>query len=92
MVNMNYPCAEPTTINIRDWSREIKNKLFGKQLRRRLEDVFNNNLFQLMNPGKNRDGMKKEHFGLRIHQPITKKDVERVLLKQWGLHEDDGRW
>ena len=67
MVNINYGCAEPTLLNIREWSREIKNELLGKKLRHRLENAFNEHLFHLMNPGQNRDGTEKQHFGLGIH-------------------------
>ena len=45
MVNMDYGFAEPTPLNIREWSREIKYELFGKQLNHRLDDAFNKKNF-----------------------------------------------
>ena len=85
MVNMDHGCAQPTRLNITEWSREIKQELFGKQLNHRLDDAFNEHLLQLMNPGQNRDGTAKQHFGFGIHQPTTKKDVERLLFEKNGV-------
>ena len=53
MVDMDHACVVPTTLNIREWSREIKQELFGKQLNHRLDNAFNEHLLQLMNPGQN---------------------------------------
>ena len=85
MVDMDHECAQPTRLNIIEWSREIKQELFGKQLNHRLDDAFNEHLLQLMNPGQNRDGTAKQHFGFGIHQPTTKKDVERLLFEKNGV-------
>ena len=66
MVNMDHACVVPTTLNIREWSREIKYKLFGKQLNHRLDDACNEHLFQLMNPGKNEMRRKNEILDLEF--------------------------
>ena len=51
-VNLNHACAQPTSMNILDWRREIKEELFGKKIGARMNDAFNENLRHLMNPGK----------------------------------------
>ena len=54
-VILKHACAEPTLVNILDWRREIKEELFGKKIRLRMNDAFNENLHHLMNPDKNDD-------------------------------------
>ena len=49
-VNLNHACAEPTSMNILDWRREIKEELFGKKIRLRMNNGFNEKLRHLMNP------------------------------------------
>ena len=60
ILNLDHSCVEATTTNIMDWTREIKQDIFGKQFRLRMDDAFNENLRQLMNPGNNRDGTEKK--------------------------------
>ena len=68
-----------------DWRREIKEELFGPKFRLRMNDAFNENLRDLMNPEKNDDGTDQLSFGFGIHKTITKKDVEFLLFDNDGV-------
>ena len=83
-VILQHSCAEPTPTNIMDWRREIKEELFGAEFRLRMNDAFNENMRDLMNPEENDDGTDQLSFGFGIHKPITKKDVENLLFENDG--------
>ena len=79
-VILNHTCVEPPLVNVLDWRREIKEELFHKKNRLRMNNAFNQNLRHLMNSYENDDGTDQLSYGFGIHKPITKKDDDFLLF------------